>query len=78
MKNRLNDTQEEYQDIDQRDAIIADLERELAEARESLKELVQAMHDYQMDVDDPPPYKHVAMMERAYTALREQGGEVKP
>ncbi len=35
----------------------------------SLRELLAAMEDYQMDVDDTPPFTHRQMMARAYAAL---------
>jgi len=37
--------------------------------RECLQEMVQAMHDYEMSVDEDAPYKHRAMMDRAYALL---------
>ncbi|WP_313411350.1 hypothetical protein [Atlantibacter hermannii] len=37
--------------------------------RESLQELVKAMRDYEMDVGEPAPYKHRAMMKRAEALL---------
>ena len=37
--------------------------------RECLAEMVQAMHDYEMSVDEGAPYKHRAMMDRAHTLL---------
>ena len=40
-----------------------------------LRELVQAMRDYEMDVDDSPPQKHRDMMERAEQLLAGHGGE---
>lgn len=39
------------------------------EWRGSLKEMVQAMRDYEMDVGEPAPGKHRAMMDRAETLL---------
>ena len=36
---------------------------------EELKELVAAMHQYGMDVDEDPPYKHREMMQRAEETL---------
>lgn len=36
---------------------------------EALKELLAAMHQYGMDVDEDPPYEHRAMMQRADEAL---------
>lgn len=35
----------------------------------SLQELVKAMRDYDMDVDEPAPYKHREMMRRAEALL---------
>lgn len=40
-----------------------------------LREMVQAMRDYEMDVDEPPPHQHRAMMERAERLLADHGGE---
>ena len=37
--------------------------------RECLQEMVQAMHDYEMSVDEDAPYKHRAMMDRAHALL---------
>ena len=37
--------------------------------RECLAEMVQAMHDYEMSVDEDAPYKHRAMMDRAHALL---------
>jgi hypothetical protein len=37
--------------------------------RECLTEMVQAMHDYEMSVDEDAPYKHRAMMDRAHALL---------
>lgn len=37
--------------------------------RECLAEMVRAMHDYEMDVDEDAPYKHKAMMDRAHALL---------
>ncbi len=37
--------------------------------RECLQEMVQAMHDYEMSVDEAAPYKHRAMMDRAHALL---------
>lgn len=37
--------------------------------RECLTEMVQAMHDYEMSVDEDAPYKHRAMMDRDYALL---------
>lgn len=37
--------------------------------RECLAEMVQAMHDYEMSVEEDAPYKHRAMMERAHALL---------
>lgn len=39
------------------------------EWRESLMEMVQAMRSYEMDVDEPAPHKHRAMMDRAEALL---------
>ncbi len=39
------------------------------EWRECLQEMVQAMHDYEMSVDEAAPYKHRAMMDRAHALL---------
>lgn len=39
------------------------------EWRECLAEMVQAMHDYEMSVDEGAPYKHRAMMDRAHALL---------
>ncbi|MHB9331900.1 hypothetical protein ACP3S7_30890 [Phytobacter ursingii] len=39
------------------------------EYRNSLQELVKAMRDYEMDVGEPAPYKHRAMMKRAEALL---------
>lgn len=39
------------------------------EWRESLTEMVQAMRSYEMDVDEPAPHKHRAMMDRAEALL---------
>lgn len=39
------------------------------EWRSSLQELVKAMRDYEMDVDEPAPYKHREMMRRAEALL---------
>jgi len=36
----------------------------------SLRELIQAMHDYEMNVDVERPAKHIRMMERAELALQ--------
>jgi hypothetical protein len=33
--------------------------------------MVQAMHDYEMSVDEDAPYKHRAMMDRAHVLLAE-------
>ena len=40
----------------------------------SLRELLAAMEDYQMDVGEPPPFKHRKMMDRAYAALSPNAG----
>ena len=37
--------------------------------RECLQEMVQAMHDYEMSVEEDAPYKHRAMMDRAHALL---------
>ncbi|MBS6740793.1 MAG: hypothetical protein KH310_22305 [Enterobacteriaceae bacterium] len=41
------------------------------EWRSSLQELVKAMRDYEMDVEEPAPYKHREMMRRAEVLLSE-------
>lgn len=42
----------------------------------TVTELLQAMVDYQMDVDEEPPRKHRDMMQRATAALRlAEGGD---
>ena len=50
----------------------------VAQQREALRELLQAMQDYQMDVDDDPPRRHRAMMEKARAVLAQEvpGGSV--
>lgn len=35
----------------------------------ALEEMLLAMHEYDMDVDEEPPYKHREMMKRARAAL---------
>jgi hypothetical protein len=50
-------------------AEIASLTSQLASLKAVAGELVQAMVDYQMDVDEEPPRKHLAMMQRAREAL---------
>ena len=42
------------------------------EWRQVLQEMVSAMYDYQMDVEEPPPYRHRAMMDRANDLLTTQ------
>jgi hypothetical protein len=37
--------------------------------RECLQEMVQAMYDYEMSVEEDAPYKHRAMMDRAHALL---------
>lgn len=51
--------------------VVRGLEARLIELMASVKELVAAMRDYEMDVDDSPPFKHKSMMERADAALQE-------
>lgn len=38
-------------------------------ARELLRELAQVMADYEMEVDEPPPYRHRELMRRARALL---------
>lgn len=46
------------------------------EYRNSLQELVKAMRDYEMDVGEPAPYKHRAMMKRAEALLNGENHEL--
>lgn len=41
-----------------------------------LREMVKAMKAYRMDVDEPAPYVHRQMMNRAYTLLGMKNGAV--
>jgi hypothetical protein len=57
---------------------IAELENEVERMRGSVKELYGAMVAYEMSVEEPPPYKHRAMMRRASALLKgEKEGEGK-
>ncbi len=50
--------------------LLATPEREAApELLEACQELVQAMVDYQMDVEDLPPFRHRKMMRKAKAAI---------
>lgn len=50
---------------------IRELLAERGRLLKSLRELVEAMYDYGMEVDASPPYKHRSMMERAEGLLQE-------
>ena len=52
----------------------AELEAEIARLRKALEELIKAMNDYEMEVDEPAPYKHREMMKRAKAALEARDG----
>jgi|GEM_PF-4239007 len=57
-----------------REAILPNVANEQAVSvpegwRKSLAEMVDAMREYQMSVDEEPPYKHKAMMQRALSLL---------
>lgn len=56
----------------------ADLLTAAPEMLEALKEMRAAMKDYEMDVDEPAPYKHRDMMQRtdAVIAKAEGGTDV--
>jgi len=44
-----------------------------ADMYEALKELIQAMHDYEMDVEGDAPQSHIDMMTKARQALTKAG-----
>lgn len=43
-----------------------------------LSDLIEAMHQYQMDVEEDPPYKHRVMMDRARQALTDLRTSLTP
>ena len=45
--------------------------RQRDELAAALLELLKAMRDYEIDINDEPPYKHIKMMKRARQALAE-------
>ena len=53
------------------------VEKVLREVGPILRELVKAMRDYEMDVDEPSPERHRAMMARAEALLGHLPEEAK-
>jgi hypothetical protein len=79
-QDELNNLRSEYHNrTAELETEIEDLQEELQRVRrqadvpegwrERLTEMVQAMHDYEMSVDEDAPYKHRAMMDRAHALL---------
>jgi len=67
-------------EIDRKEDVILGLKAEnlrlseqLGKCVEVVTELIDAMHRYQMDVEEEPPYAHRQMMDRAKQALLEKG-----
>ena len=48
------------------------LRKEIELLKASLRELIQAMRRYEMDVDESPPYEHREMIRRAEELLQSQ------
>ncbi len=84
LSHELNNLRSEYHNrMRELETEIEDLQEELQRVRrqhaqqwsvpegwrECLAEMVQAMHDYEMSVDEDAPYKHRAMMDRAHALL---------
>ena len=80
LSHALNNLRSEYHNrTAELETEIEDLQAELQrvrrqpavpdEWRECLAEMVQAMHDYEMSVEEDAPYKHRAMMDRAHALL---------
>lgn len=55
--------------MDSQRRTIEERDRRIAELRAVVMELVAAMHRYEMNVDDEPPFEHQAMMTRARQLL---------
>ena len=64
LQQSSNDPQHDYMQ-----AHLEALQSENNALKESIRELIQAMKDYEMEVDSDAPLKHRMMMEKARKAL---------
>ena len=69
--NIRNIPEEQAERIKQLEAENEALQSRLAKCVDALKEMVEAMKRYEMDVDEEPPFKHRKIMEEAKQTLRE-------